>query len=115
MEADESCVSPSGRRIPYRALMLDCGWLDRGILEHPYSGSGTAEDPFVISWTHKDPRDPKQFSQAVRWLWTGLVSLATFVVALATSAYTAPSAQIVQTFTISELVFELGLSAFILG
>lgn len=89
--------------------------MDHDILEYSYSGSGTFEDPFVINWTHNDPRDPKQFSQTLRWIWTGLVSLATFVVALATSAYTAPSTQIMQTFSISELVFELGLSAFILG
>ena len=59
--------------------------------------------------------DPMQFSQHMRCIWTGLVSLATFVVALATSAYTAPGTQIMDTFKTSHLVFVLGLSAFILG
>ncbi|KAM0812443.1 putative Major facilitator superfamily (MFS) profile domain-containing protein [Seiridium cardinale] len=114
MEGDDSHLSPS-RRVPYRALMLDLGWVDEDILDYPYPGSGTAEDPFTVGWTHNDPRDPMQFSQTVRWIWTGLVSLANFAVALATSAYTAPSAEVIETFAISELVFELGLSAFILG
>ncbi|KAL4971450.1 major facilitator superfamily domain-containing protein [Aspergillus desertorum] len=56
-----------------------------------------------------------QFGQHMRCIWTGLVSFATFVVALATSAYTTPSIQIRNTFKTSQLVFELGLSAFILG
>ncbi|KAG6366268.1 hypothetical protein INS49_000444 [Diaporthe citri] len=46
MEADESCMSPPRRRISYRALMLDYGWVDRDILEYRYSSSGTVEDPF---------------------------------------------------------------------
>lgn len=95
--------------------MLDHGWVDSYILHHPYPGSGTAEDPFSVGWTRNDPRDPMQFGHGVRCLWTGLVSLSTFVVALATSAYTAPSTQVMDTFGINQLVFELGLSAFILG
>ncbi|KAL4744381.1 hypothetical protein BDW72DRAFT_199654 [Aspergillus terricola var. indicus] len=114
METDESRLPPP-RRIPYRALMLDYDWVDEYILDYPYPGSGTAEDPFAIGWTRNDPRDPMHFSQHMRCIWTGLVSLATFVVALATSAYTAPATQIMDTFRTSHLVFELGLSAFILG
>ncbi|RBR20119.1 uncharacterized protein FIESC28_05398 [Fusarium coffeatum] len=114
MDAHESRL-PSHRRAPYLSLMLDNGWVDQDIINHRYPGSGTDEDPFIIGWTHNDPRDPMQFSQAVRWAWTGLVSLATFTVALATSAYTAPSRQVMATFSATKLVFELGLSAFILG
>ncbi|CAG7565392.1 unnamed protein product, partial [Fusarium equiseti] len=114
MDAHESHLRPN-RRAPYLSLMLDNGWVDGDIINHRYPGSGTDEDPFIIGWTHNDPRDPMQFSQAVRWAWTGLVSLATFTVALATSAYTAASRQVMATFSATKLVFELGLSAFILG
>ncbi|KAI1299716.1 major facilitator superfamily domain-containing protein [Xylaria venustula] len=114
MSAIKSCL-PTERQVPYLALLFDYGWVDEEIMNHPYPGSGTEDDPFTVGWTPNDPRDPMQFSQTVRWAWTGLVSLATFAVALATSAYTAPAAQVMDTFSISELVFELGLSAFILG
>ncbi|PGH05358.1 hypothetical protein AJ79_06827 [Helicocarpus griseus UAMH5409] len=105
----------SRRAIPYLSLMLDQGWVDEELANRAYPGSGTVNDPFVIGWTENDPRDPLQFSQTVRWIWTILVSLATFAVALATSAYTAPSSQIMQTFAVSEEIFQLGLSAFVLG
>ncbi|KAK8054630.1 major facilitator superfamily domain-containing protein [Apiospora phragmitis] len=98
MAATESRL-PTRRQVPYLPLLFDNGWVDKEIIRHPYPGSGTEDDPFIIGWTPNDPRDPMQFSPAIRWAWTGLVSLATFAVALATS----------------ELVFELGLSAFILG
>ncbi|KAL3476161.1 major facilitator superfamily domain-containing protein [Aspergillus californicus] len=91
METDKSRLPP--RRIPYRALMLDYGWVDEYILDYPYPGSGTAEDPYAIGWTRNDPRDPMQFSHA----------------------YTAPSTQVMDAFNTSHLAFELGLSAFLLG
>ncbi|KAH7316912.1 bicyclomycin resistance protein [Stachybotrys elegans] len=100
---------------PYWPLLFDYGWVDEHILNYPFPGSGTLEDPYTVGWTKNDPRDPMQFSQAARWGWTALISLATFAVALATSAYTAPSTQVMALFSVSELVFELGLSAFILG
>ncbi|KAK8013651.1 hypothetical protein PG991_009244 [Apiospora marii] len=114
MAATESRLSTQ-RQVPYLPLLFDSGWVDKEIIHHPYPGSGTEDDPFIVGWTPNDPRDPMQFSPAIRWAWTGLVSLATFAVALATSAYTAPSRQVRATFSASELVFELGLSAFILG
>ncbi|EAW10325.1 uncharacterized protein ACLA_047940 [Aspergillus clavatus NRRL 1] len=79
------------------------------------SSTGTPEDPFTIGWTHSGPKDPMQRSPAVRWMWTVLISFATFIVALARSAYTAPSAQVMQSFSASEDVFEIGLSAFYPG
>jgi hypothetical protein len=114
MEAEEYCSAPK-RCIPYRALMFNYGWVDKYILDYPYPGAGSSENPFTIGWTPNDPRDPMQFSQTKRWIWTGLVSMANFTVALATSAYTASPAKVMQTFSISQEVFELGLSAFILG
>ncbi|KAI5917251.1 MFS general substrate transporter [Camillea tinctor] len=90
MELEESYLPPNCHLL-YCALMFDLGW------------------------TQTNPRDPIQFTQAVRWIFTGLVSLANFVVTLATSDYTAPAVQVMKRFPISEPLFELGLSALILG
>ncbi|KAL3483101.1 hypothetical protein BJX62DRAFT_245228 [Aspergillus germanicus] len=121
--AAESRTTPN-RSIPYRARMLDDSWIGESILNSTYPGSGISSDPFIVGWTSiasringwtsNASRDPMQFTRAVRWAWTGLVSIATFVVALATSAYSAPSAQVIEEFGISELVFQVGLAAFIL-
>ncbi|CAJ2510545.1 Uu.00g095140.m01.CDS01 [Anthostomella pinea] len=115
METTDESRLPPRRRLAYHALLFDRGWLDDHIINYSYPGSGTAEDPFAIGWTLSDPKDPMQFSPTMRWIWTGLVSMANFAVALATSAYTASPAQVMETFAISDEVFELGLSAFILG
>lgn len=101
--------------IPRSRLMLDHGTLDPHTLEHRFPGSGTEQDPYIVGWTAHDPRNPLLFKDRTKWLWTLLVALANMAVALATSAYTAPSKELIRDFGISQEVFELGLSLFVLG
>jgi len=119
VEQAEGKVSP---RIPRRSLMLDHGILDPHTLAHQFPGSGTDQDPYIVGWTANDPRNPLLFKDRRKWLWTLLVALANMAVALAnmavalaTSAYTAPSKDLIRDFGISQEVFELGLSLFVLG
>jgi len=102
-------------RIPRRSLMLDHGTLDAHTLAHQFPGSGTDQDPYIFGWTANDPRNPLLFKDRRKWLRTLLVALANMAVALATSAYTAPSKELIRDFGISQEIFELGLSLFVLG
>ena len=101
--------------ISYRDLMTNHGYIDRKISNHPYSGSGTEEDPYLVGWLNNDARNPLLFTDRTKWLWTLLVALATMAVALTTSAYTAPAKEIQGEFQINQTVFASGLSVFVLG
>ena len=108
-------VEKTSLPIPYSSLMLNHGYLDTNTATHDYPGSGTDQDPYIVGWTADDPRNPLLFNDARKWLWTLLVALANMAVALATSAYTAPARELKEDFGISQEVFELGLSLFVLG
>jgi len=102
-------------RISYLNLMLRHGYIDSTILEHQYPGTGTNQDPYLVTWILEDPRNPQLFKDSTKWLWTLLVAFANFAVALATSAYTAHAKEVKADFHVSQEVFELGLSLFVLG
>lgn len=115
LSAAEKAATNTSPRISYRDLMLNHGYFDSNILSHAYDGSGTDEDPFLIGWIDHDPRNPLRFRDRRKWLWTLLVALATMAVALTTSDYTAPAKEIKEALHVSQEVFELGLSVFVLG
>lgn len=95
--------------------MLDQGHVNEQIANHNYSGSGTAESPYVVEWLPDDPRNPMRFNNGLKWLWTMLVAFSTFTVAFTTSAYTATPNEILGEFGASHDIFSLGLAVFILG
>lgn len=41
-----------------------------GPTETRYSGSGTAEDPYVVDWNPDDPENPYNWSKTRRWVYT---------------------------------------------
>ncbi len=113
--ASDEVIEKTPLTIPRHSLMLNHGCLDQNTVSHVYPGSGTDKDPYIVGWTVDDPRNPLLLSDGRKWLWTMLIALANMAVALATSAYTAPAKELTKDFGISQEVFELGLSFFVLG
>lgn len=104
-----------GRRIPFWRQVVDQGAVTQDVLDHPYPGSGTDQDPFVVSWIPDDPRNPMRFSLAKKLMITITVSMATLVVAVSSSAYSGSIQQVIDYFGVSNEVATLGLSLFVLG
>lgn len=102
-------------RIPYWRLIVEQGIVTQEIVEYPFPGTGTEEDPFVVTWITNDPRNPMRFSQLKKWTITLLVALAALAVSLDSSAYTGGIAQIEKEFHIGSEVATLGVSLFVLG
>ncbi|ODM18666.1 hypothetical protein SI65_05283 [Aspergillus cristatus] len=111
----DNIESPTPTKIPWWRLVVDQGVLTQEIIDYPYPGSGTDEDPYVVTWMPNDPRNPMLFSQWKKWTITMLVAIATLAVALVSSAYTGGIAQIEQQFHIGSEVATLGVSLFVLG
>lgn len=106
---------PMPTKIPYWRLVLDQGVVTQEIIDYPYSGSGTEEDPYAVTWIPNDPRNPMLFSQPFKWTLTMTVAIATLAVAMISSAYTGGIAEIQQEFNIGGEVATLGVSLFVLG
>lgn len=103
------------RSLPYWRMVSDQGAITQDILDHPYPGSGTEQDPFVISWIPDDVRNPMRLSMPKKLAITFTVSMATFAVSVASSAYSGAQVQVVEYFDIDGEVATLGLSLFVLG
>ncbi|KAF7717493.1 MFS-type transporter [Penicillium ucsense] len=101
--------------IPYFRMVFDQGVVTQQVASHPYSGSGTDDDPYVVTWIPDDPRNPLLFSQTKKWLFTALMAIATLAVALVSSAYSGGIQQIEQQFGIGSEVAILGVSLFVVG
>ena len=67
-------------RPPHWRLVASHSLLVKEILDFPYNGTGTADDPFVVEYIPHDPRDPMGFSMAKKWFITVLVAFATLTV-----------------------------------
>lgn len=111
----ESFGPNHARSIPFWHLILDQKAITQDILDYQYPGSGTETDPFVVSWIPNDVRDPMLFRTTAKIGITFVVSIATLVVAVASSAYSGSIEQVVDHFSIGNEVATLGLSLFVIG
>lgn len=101
--------------IPSWKLVLDQGAVTQKVVSHEHAGSGTEEDPFVVAWLNNDFRDPMLLSMTRKIMITLIVSFATLVVALASSAYTGCMKELIEDLDVDREVATLGLSLFVLG
>lgn len=117
-EGKDESVSPEPvaiTKIPYWRMVFDQAGVTPEVANYPYTGSGTEEDPYLVSWIPNDPRNPMLFSEVKKWFITLTVAMATLAVALLSSAYTGGIADIMKEFHISSEVATLGVSLFVLG
>lgn len=101
--------------IPHLQRVLHQGALNDDIINHPYRGSGTEDDPFLVTWIDNDPVNPMNYSTTMKWSITILVAIATLAVAFVSSAYSGGIAEVLREFQISQIVGTLGISLFVLG
>ncbi|KAF7937384.1 uncharacterized protein EAE98_001698 [Botrytis deweyae] len=85
------------------------------VLNYPYRGSGTEQDPYVVEFIPGDRRNPLNFTMLKKWTITLLLAFATLAVSFVSSAYTGGVKQIIEEFNVSTEVVTLGVSLFVLG
>lgn len=107
----------SGRsgHISHFKRVLHQGVFNDDIINHPYKGSGTENDPFLVVWIDDDPINPMNYSMTMKWTITMLVAVATLAVAFVSSAYSGGIAEILQEFRVAQIIGTLGISLFVLG
>lgn len=100
---------------PFYELALKLEKPTRSLLEHPWSGKGTEEDPFLVEFIRDDPRNPKHFKQWQKWTFCIVMAVATLGVAMGSSAYSGGIIQVIEEFHCTQEVATLGLALFVLG
>jgi len=55
-------------------LVIDQTHVTQEVLDYPYRGSGTAENPFAVEYIPGDRRDPMLFPVWKKWTFTMLVA-----------------------------------------
>ena len=105
----------SSGKIPYWRMIVDQGVVTPQMIDYPYVGSGTTEDPYIVEWIENDPRNPMLFSNTLKWAYTGSVSFATFGVSLGSSCYAGGIEEVLSQFHIGNEVGTLGVSLYVLG
>ena len=80
------------------------------VVTHPYRGSGTDEDPYLVEFIPNDPRNPMNWKDWKKWAITLDVAIATLAVAFVSTAYTGSIVQIIEEFHCSKEVATLGVS-----
>lgn len=103
------------KAIPHFRQVCDQGCITKEIIDWPYPGSGTDEDPYIVTWIDHDPRNPMLYSAWKKWSLVILVAIATLAVSFVSSAYSGGVQQILEQFGIVEEVAILGVSLFVLG
>lgn len=106
---------PATTKIPYWRLVFDQRVVTQEIIDYPYPGAGTEENPYAVTWIPNDPRNPMLFSPVKKWSITMLVAFATLAVALVSSAYTGGIAEIQADLGVGSEVATLGVSLFVVG
>ena len=102
--------------IPRHVRMLfSFSYITAEVLNYKYSGEGTNENPYAVEFLPNDPRNPQGFGFFRKWLSTLLMATATFAVTFTSSAYSGGAQQVIIDFGISEEVFTLGISLYVLG
>jgi hypothetical protein len=82
---------------------------------HTFDGQGTDEDPFVVEFVKDDPENPMNWGQFRKWFITTIVTLSVFAVTYTSSAYSVSSREIIEEFNISNVVFIIGVTLYVLG
>lgn len=102
-------------RIPHWRLVTDQGVLTQEICDYPYPGSGTEDDPYIVTWIPDDPRNPMNAPAKTKWFYTMSMAFATLAVSCVSSAYTGGIEQIITDFEVGTTVATLGVSLFVAG
>lgn len=113
--AEKDVESGKPTQIPHFRQVIDQAGVTPEVAQHEYEGSGTDEDPYVVTWLDNDPRNPMLYSKVKKWSITMMVAVATLAVAFVSSAYSGGADEVIREFGCSEEVYTLGISLFVLG
>lgn len=52
--------------VPFWRLVTEPGVITQDVLDHPYPGAGTEDDPYSVNWLPNDFRNPLQLKTSIK-------------------------------------------------
>lgn len=111
----ESQKTTAPEKVSHWRLVKDHAIVTSAVLNYPYRGSGSEQDPYLVEFIPHDPRNPMAFAHWKKWTITIIMAIATLAVAFVSSAYSGGIREILMEFNASQEVGTLGISLFVLG
>lgn len=105
----------SSERTPHYRLVLSQTLLTDDVVQHAYSGSGIASDPYIVDWTPDDARNPMNMAKGIKWTITVIMALGTLSVTFSSTAFSGALPQIQEDLHTSLELSVLSVSLFVLG
>jgi hypothetical protein len=87
MEKDTDFEIEAPKTIPHWRLIIDQSRITQDVIRHRYEGSGTVDDPFIVTWIPNDPGNPMAFSTSKKWFVSGIAAVSMLATAFNSSAF----------------------------
>ncbi|KAJ9663332.1 hypothetical protein H2198_000849 [Neophaeococcomyces mojaviensis] len=96
-------------------LITDQARIDDDVLNYDYEGSGTTEDPYVVTWIPDDAGNPMNWNRTLKWVIAITAAVECFATAFSSSAFSGTIRELVAEFHASTTLLTAGISLFVLG
>ncbi|ETN43997.1 uncharacterized protein HMPREF1541_10862 [Cyphellophora europaea CBS 101466] len=115
MSAEKQEISSAKRSMSLFRLVFDQQRITREVETHQYDGSGTKEDPYVVTWTPNDAGNPMTWSKGFKWIVTTIAAFECLAMAFTSSVYSGTIRELRADLTTSTDLLTAGLSLYVLG
>ena len=96
-------------------LVVDQKRITPAVEAHQYDGSGTTEDPYVVTWIPNDAGNPQTWSKSFKWIVTFIVAFECLAMAFTSSVYSGTIRELRADLSTSTDLLTAGLSLYVLG
>lgn len=110
---EASMANAIPKRFSSFRLIIDQARIDEDVLRYNYDGSGTAEDPYVVTWIPEDAGNPMNWNKSYKWMIAITVALECFATAFSSSAFSGTLRELIYEFRASTTLLTAGISLFV--
>jgi multidrug resistance protein len=105
----------SSRKIPYFRRVYDQVPLTQEIIDWPYEGDGTPDDPYIVDWIENDPVNPQNLHYSTKWLLMVVLGISMLAVSFTSSSYVGGMNELIRYFDSNDIVISVGVALYVLG
>lgn len=115
MAVEKQSSSRSEESLSLSRLVFDQQRITPAVEAHQYDGSGTTEDPYVVTWIGNDAGNPLTWSKSFKWIVTFVVAFECLAMAFTSSVYSGTIRELRADLSNSTDLLTAGLSLYVLG
>jgi multidrug resistance protein len=113
--AEKDDIASRPRPLSLFRLVIDQARVTEDVINHPYQGDGTKEDPYIVTYIPHDAGNPFTWTTGRRWIIAMIVAVETLATAFASSAFSGTIRELIADLGASTELITAGISLFVLG